>query len=408
MRWLPMLLLAGCSSATSSAPTIASADKRPRLTMPKNVVYSPASGSGPKVRLIPLPEHPRANAIWGALGRDHLNTIYVGLSTREGGSARLLTVNPGNDAVTDLGSVVDHLARVGKPAPSQNKIHTKVFQCVDANVYFASMDETGEREDGTQMPTHGSHLWRLRPGVNVWEHLGHRPEAIIASAVGGRFVYFLGYPGHVLHQYDTTANQWASLRVGSVGGHTTRNFFANDRGHVFVPRVTSDWAELVEIDDELKELRAFPLQDYSRSPDASSHGLVGIAAQASGGWVFVTDRGRLYRLEDRIAGTMITDLGWLHPKGESYAACLFCLDGQTQLAAAVNVVPRGEPRYEWVIFNLNSKQTTAKPLEFPAPPGVRDMLVYGSITRDDAGRCYVGGCGTKGDGTVPLLWCIEP
>jgi hypothetical protein len=44
----------------------------------------------------------------------------------------------------------------------------------------------------------------------------------------------------------------------------------------------------------------------------------------------------------------------------------------------------------------------------PVPPGARNVLVYGSTTRDDAGRCYVGGRYMIGEKSVPALWSVEP
>ena len=44
--------------------------------------------------------------------------------------------------------------------------------------------------------------------------------------------------------------------------------------------------------------------------------------------------------------------------------------------------------FEWVVFDLVTRGSFAYPLE---TPGLRDLLVYGSIGRDNEGRVYVGG-----------------
>ena len=61
------------------------------------------------------------------------------------------------------------------------------------------------------------------------------PEALIAVAVGDRYVYALGYFGHVLFQFDTMTRDVKRIPVGSLGGHVSRNFIADYRGHAFVP-----------------------------------------------------------------------------------------------------------------------------------------------------------------------------
>ena len=64
------------------------------------------------------------------------------------------------------------------------------------------------------------------------------PEALIAVATGGPYVYSLGYFNHVLYQFDTRTKRIRSVAVGAAGGHVSRNFFVDDRGHAFVSRVT--------------------------------------------------------------------------------------------------------------------------------------------------------------------------
>ena len=56
------------------------------------------------------------------------------------------------------------------------KIHSKIVQGPDGCLYFASMDEEGERTDGSRPPTWGSHLWRLRLSDGGWEHLFSAPK----------------------------------------------------------------------------------------------------------------------------------------------------------------------------------------------------------------------------------------
>ena len=63
------------------------------------------------------------------------------------------------------------------------------------------------------------------------------PEALIAVAGAGRWIYTLGYFNHVLYQYDCETGKHQSITVGAVGGHISRNFFCDIRGHAYVPRL---------------------------------------------------------------------------------------------------------------------------------------------------------------------------
>ncbi len=119
----------------------------------------------------------------------------------------------------------------------QAEVPLKIIEGPDGYLYFASMDEDGENPDGSQLPTWGGHLWRMNLRTHRWEHLLATKEALIAAGGAGRYVYALGYFGHVLYQYDTETNRTARVEVGSVDGHISRNFLVDRRGHVFVPRL---------------------------------------------------------------------------------------------------------------------------------------------------------------------------
>ena len=56
-----------------------------------------------------------------------------------------------------LGDVISSLKRLSiyRPGENQMKIHSKVAQADDGWLYFASTDEQGEKEDGSQYPDLG-------------------------------------------------------------------------------------------------------------------------------------------------------------------------------------------------------------------------------------------------------------
>ncbi len=180
-----------------------------------------------------------ANSIWGATGRDDKGNIWFGISGNGTEAAHLVEYNPEIDRFIDHGDPVSALKEAGlyRDGEEQIKIHSKIVQMDDGWLYFASMDETGERADGSQLPLWGSHFWRYNPLADHWEHLFSAPEGLIAVSGVGRWVYALGYWGHVLYQYDTLTGQTRHIRVGSEGGHISRNLVADRNGHVYVPRV---------------------------------------------------------------------------------------------------------------------------------------------------------------------------
>ncbi len=437
---ISLMGLFGCQTKTDPAPETTTAEPATDVAQPatpkataiadavpfveaKNVVFSgPTSFTGTAPTLVPieLPRIHAAAAIWGATGRDHRGHIYFGISC-DGAkdlSAHLVEYDPDTGRTTDVGGAVEQLKRLNlaKPGHEQNKIHSKIWQASDGYLYFTSMDEGGEAEDGSALPTFGSHLWRIRPGAPAdqpWEHLAEFREAALATGIGGKWLYILGYYGHVLYQFDLEKKHISNMvRVGAIGGHTTRNFIVDERGYVYVPRVEKENCFLVEYDTDLRESVAIPLAGYSTTPDATSHGIVGVAPLKGNRFAFTTDQGRLYRLDPRTTGTALSDLGNFHPAGPTYAPCLFSLDGEQNLCGLATRPGPGEPTYEWVVHDLKTQTVGLTAVTVPlADANTKGLLIYGHTTRDNEGRCYLVGRYLKPgtpDLSIPAAWQLKP
>jgi len=302
------------------------------------------------------------------------------------------------------------------------------------------MDEQGEDEDGSRLPTWGGHLWRMRLPERTWEHLHATPEALIAVAGSGRHVYALGYFGHVVYHFDCATEAVDSIRVGAVEGHVSRNFVADRRGHVYVPRLRYDnsakaRATLVELDPKLAEIAETPLEHYLSKGPTESHGIVAYQPLADGSIAFATDVGFLYRIvppsesavADRGAAAIepapakIESVSWLHPEGESYASSMFTYDGERYLASIA--VRSKNSGFEWVVRDMLLELASTRPLNVPGPDGqpAETTRLYGSVTRDDQGNFYVvggyrrrlgrtlpNGRPALEDGTQPLLVRLRP
>ena len=366
----------------------------------------------PATRVLPLPAFADANAIWGSTGRDLQGKIWIGVSAENARmSAHLIQYDPEADQMRDRGSVIDQLKALGyhRPGEGQVKIHSRIVAAEDGWLYFASTDEEGEDSSANAPPRWGGHVWRIDPESGMWQHLGAAPDGLVAVSGVGRYVYILGYWNHVLYQYDTATGKTARTVVGSVDGHVSRNFIADANGHAYVPRLTKSpqgkiTAALVEYDAELRELAATPLEYYHGSGPGwphivLNHGLIGLAYLADGRMVFTTHRGHLYLIEpqaDRAAE--VTALGSFHPLRETYSPSLFSLDGRRYLAG---VTQRGD-RYDWVTFDLQTRRSTAHAID---TKGLKDVLLYCSVARDNAGRFYIGGWAaeTVGGKKRPLL-----
>jgi len=355
----------------------------------------------PLVREMSVPRTPDGNAIWGATGRDARGHLWFGVSAWSPRmSAHLFEYLPATDQWHDRGSVLAELRKAGihRQGEGQIKIHSKLVQAADGWLYFASTDEEGEQVDGRAPPRWGGHLWRIHPRSRQWQHLAGTKEGLVAVNGYAQHVYALGYWNHVLYQYDTVTGRLRSITVGSLGGHVSRNFVVDARGHAYVPRVGRSMtgqaaAELVEYDSRLREVGVTPLAHYfGGEPPSENHGITGLAWLSDGRLLFTTHVGHLYAIAHSGAGPARVDaLGWFHPAGERYAPSLFALGNGSVIGG---VTQRGA-RFDWVVRDLSSGAASAQPLD---PGGLKNVLLYGSISRDDAGRVYVAGWAADGEG----------
>lgn len=381
----------------------------------QGTVFSPGSArfrEAPDFRVIDLPSVPFGSAIWGATGRDDNGNIYLGISCDGDSrlSATLCRIPSGANHVEMLGDAVSQLQWVADdPNVQQSKIHSKPVQADDGFLYFTSQDEEGEQEDGSALPKWGSHLWRIDPTAEEveWEHVRAFPEALIATACAGRYVYALGYFDHVIYQYDTESRSIRRMTVGSAGGHISRNFLVDTHESAYVPRVTAvgdrDYViELVQFNTSLVETSSYSLEDYGATSDFRSHGLVGFSAMKNGDVVFVTAKGALYQLQPSADGPAeLKRLGWIHPDGESYTAFLVCPDGESIVCGLAR---RPRQSYQWVTYDLASGVSSVVELNPDQSQLLKldHLLLYGSNTRDDEGRAYMVGQYRNERGGVPF------
>jgi hypothetical protein len=382
-----------------------------------NSHFTPAPADpyrAPDLSPVALPFFPGAHAVWGATGRDSRGHVWFGVSAADvpAPSAHLYEYVPESRELFDRGDVITRLRECGayRAGEGQMKIHSRIVQAQDGLLYFASLDEQGESEDGSRLPTWGSHLWRLRPADNRWEHLAAVPEGLVAVAGGGRYVYALGYFGHVLYQYDCQAGKLASVRVGSVGGHVSRNLLADDRGHAYVPRLRSGpggapdpVASLVEFDPSLRPVRETRLAHYIETAPEECHGIVAFQYLADRSIAFVTHPGYLYRvMPSEYAGGLVAPEGWMHPAGRAYVASLFTFDGKRFVMGASCRDSGGAREYEWVVHDLETQSARAFPLRVPVRG--EGLLLYGSVTRDDRGDFYLVGADAARARSTPVVF----
>jgi hypothetical protein len=360
------------------------------------------------------------DSIWGALGVTAETDVWVGISGSGSKGGQLLSLTAVDNVARSRGSVVDQRSPDQSPEANQNqkKIHSRIREADDGFVYFTSMDETGESWPDNRLPQYGGRLWRLRPGQEAWEQVMTTPEALIALETTGRYVYALGYWGHVLYQYDTYSGGTKRLQIGSDCGHVSRNFLVDLREHVYVPKVVSKpgstecraedmTVSLAEVSATMQLVAEHALPDYlGKSAAHHSQGITAYAYRQDESIVFSTMNGDLYHLIAHGGQpALILPLGNMLPETKSQVTNLVSLDGKSLLGAAVVLRGKQQKGLHWLVHDTRTIDTRAIPINLPADlQQFKAMLLYGSGIRDGQGHVYVGGRIQHQNGRIrPLL-----
>ena len=367
----------------------------------------------PHLLEIELPDFAGAHAIWGATGTDHFNRIYFGAAGYgvDDPSAHLLRYDPSTGKSVDLGGINSVLTRLGIRRTidydeTQMKIHSKIFQAADGNVYFSSQDEHDEKGDGSGNARFGGRLFALDPRNDQWTCILTAPEGLIAAACERRHVYAMGYFGNVIYRYDTKTKETRSIKLGTMGGHVSRNIFVDANEHLFAARLTPGSSindpgttrvgtslvrsTLVELDPELEIVHEWPLEDYAPTLDTDSHGITGFCRLSGGDIVFITHSGAIWLLKSDVVGDQrLQRLGWMHHEGPAYVASLFSPLGERFVGGFVQT----NGAYEWVIYDIEQRASTRLRLaqqdqRILETPG---LLLYGCDTLDRNANAYVVG-----------------
>jgi hypothetical protein len=425
----PVSTVLVCLAATAlSGQTLLISGKRPSRMI---------ESIGPQVTPLSVPSFPGAHALWGSTGQDSRGHIWFGVTT-EGipvPSAHLFEYDPDGGRMVDRGNVIDQLKASGvlRPGEHQAKIHSRIIQGPNNYLYFASMDEEGESSNGSRGPTWGGHLWRLNLDTYRWEHVFAAPEALIAVAGGDRFVYALGYFGHVLYRFDTESGRLNHVAVGSVDGHVSRNFVTDFRGHAYVPRLQEETnglgkrivkASIVEYASDLREIKSTPIDvDHylNAGNPTESHGIVALQEMTDGSWFFTTHVGFLFHIVPpaREAGRSGDDapadvvrVSWFHPNGRTYPASLFTSDGTKTLLGLAhdNLGDGATGLYQWLTCDVIATSCRIAPFEVAGidQSMVSRSLLYGSATRDARNNHYVVGIGPLSGTNGPIILRVEP
>jgi hypothetical protein len=123
---------------------------------------------------------------------------------------------------------------------------------------------------------------------------------------------------------------------------------------------------------------------------SKSHGITGLVYLADGSMVISVHGGYLYRITPIRSGPSVVEpLGPFNPLEPNYSPSLFTFAGERYVVGVGRRKPANRNdlrRHAWLVHDLETSQSRRVDFELDGKP-----LIYGSITRDRAGRFYVVG-----------------
>jgi hypothetical protein len=373
---------------------------------------APDQQRGALVRLteIPIPDVPGGYAIWSGVSSDRTGHHWFAVSSKgvHEASAHVFELEPASTRPVDRGDVIFQLRTAGRlqVGEHQGLICSPILQAADGNLYFASLGEEQPWPDGSRPPRWGSHLWRLRLPMRRWEHLAAVPEGVAALACHGKYLYSLGYPGHVLSQYHLKTGQRKHVDVGSAAGHICRSLICDSRGHVYVPclkgpRQNGKLAEVVlsEFDEQLREVPATPAQ-FHQADQAQSRGSTGHDATADGAVFFTTQSGGLYRLCGRDAEGAQVECLVDSDDTASVAILPSAADAVEHRLVIVAFRSRDSEAFsEWIAYDLGLSRSAVLPGVRVSVPSSLEFCGLAAIDR--TGTLYLAGTYARGPLQLP-------
>ena len=318
--------------------------------------------------------------------------------------------DPDSDRVTDRGDVLGELRQSGLLRPGESPGRDPHPRRAGGGRLPLLRLRKRDAADTGRAGGGGSHLWRLRPPDGRWEHLLRGARRVGRRGLR-RAVRLRAGPPRPRPVPVRAARRGTSAPLGSAGRRRLRPnaLLADHRGHVYVPRLGDPAGvamTLVEFNPDLARWRSCRSTGPGR-PRASRAPGRGRSRWPTGRWS-PSPTGGFSTASPRARGTgrpASRRSARSTRKGDANVFSLASPDGRRYLMGlARRPARRGRPL----------RMARLRPAGEPAGrrprndrrrrrPRTGRPRPAGSITRDDAGRFYVGGSYRRDDAARPLL-----
>ncbi len=174
------------------------------------------------------------DSMWSALYGAKSGRLYAGLSTHAE-AAHFYEFDPAGDAMHHVADLTAFKGERGKAIRTSGKIHVRMGEDAEGNVYFGDFCEDTGPECVDPASYQGPHWFRYRPATRQLENLGsiNRQWGLLGLVFEAKYqrVYGLAEDGH-LYYYDLNTGRTTDL--GRVDDwDICRTIFCDDEGNVY-------------------------------------------------------------------------------------------------------------------------------------------------------------------------------
>ena len=366
---------------------------------------SPSSGKV-DVEFYAFPGFEAQNSIWGGLGKDTQDRIYIGVDDNAERS-HLYRFDPSDGTMTDLGDVVDHMSGGTR---GQGKFHTQIVLGPNGRLYWGTLVGSGKPKE---VPYPGGHWMSYDPATGAFEDYGIPVEGqgiitACSDAPRGK-VYGLTYPEALFLVLDIATGR-TTVHGRMNQQHVPRMLITDSEGNCY----GSDEYGMIQKYDAAEDTVG---RTNTRLPDLYtthiSGGITAYQALDRGREIYaITSGGMVFQLlPDVPYGARVEIIGHINPDGPrpSYVPNMVITPDRRKLRGMIDgvVMPDGTRARDLRLIEMDlrsGEHRVLMPLKdriaeaFGTTPDALSDSVSGGMVMDRSGWVYLGVNGPRSEG----------
>jgi hypothetical protein len=190
------------------------------------------------LKSVDFPGSHKEDGFWAAIHAAADGKVYIGLNTEGGGHNHFYIYDPAKDKMIHRADMAKVLGGYGKAIKTHAKIHTKICEDNDGNIYFATGNMGAGPDEVDTMSWEGGHWVKYSPKEDKFYDLGLVApyRGLYGLAIDKKRKLLIGVcrEGHLMVHNIDTGETIDKGRVCLFPGSVARTIVADDEGNVYI------------------------------------------------------------------------------------------------------------------------------------------------------------------------------